>query len=182
MKKIPVLATIRDAYSFTLTHLGAIIGLIWLPMILITVMGFFILQRYYDAFASALASGNYAAMGPEVLGLLCYLVAALLLSTMMSVPVTQLALGSRKQGALVHFAFGAIEWRLFRAVMGLVGFLLVPLLIIGVVAGLLESTGGGPLGGARSVVAIQVDGGVVLFRPGLFQFAVRHAAAGPGGE
>ena len=34
MTKIPVLDTIRAAYRFTFTHLGAIIGLIWLPMIL----------------------------------------------------------------------------------------------------------------------------------------------------
>src|SRR5580658_5296902 len=102
MKKIPVLATIREAYDFTFTHLGAIIGLIWLPMILVTVMGFFVLQRFLDAYASALASGNYAAMGPESLGVLCFFVAALLLITMMSVPVTQMALGTRKQGALVH--------------------------------------------------------------------------------
>ena len=58
MKKIPVLATIREAYDFTFTHLGAIIGLIWLPMILITVIGFFVLQRFFDAYAGALASGN----------------------------------------------------------------------------------------------------------------------------
>ena len=145
MKKIPVLATIRDAYNFTFTHLGAIIGLIWLPMILITVIGFFVLQRFFDAYADALASGDAAVMGPESLGVLCFFVAVLLLSTMMAVPVMQLALGARKQGALVHFAFGATEWRLFRGVMGLVGFLLLPLLlVVSVLAGLLARPMAGP--------------------------------------
>ena len=32
---MPVVATIRDAYSFTLTHLGSVIGLIWVPMVLL---------------------------------------------------------------------------------------------------------------------------------------------------
>lgn len=155
MKKLPVLATIRDAYRFTFTHLGAIIGLIWLPMILVTVIGFFVLQRYYQAFADALTSNNYAGMGPEVLMLLGYLVGALLLTTMMSVPVTQLALGTRKEGALVYFAFTATEWRLFRGILGLVGFMMVPLLLIGVAAGVLESSGGGPLGAARGALTIQ---------------------------
>src|SRR3954469_24885118 len=141
MKKIPVLATIREAYRFTFTHLGAIIGLIWLPMILLTVIGFFVLRRYYEAMADALASGVYAGMGPQLLGLFCYVIAALLLTTMMSVPVTQLAMGARKQGALVHFAFSATEWRLFRAIMGVLGFLLVPLLLVGVVAGLVQGNG-----------------------------------------
>jgi hypothetical protein len=160
MKKLPVLATIRDAYNFTFTHLGAIIGLIWLPMILVTVIGFFVFQRYLDAYAGALASGDYASMGSVSLGVLCFSIAALLLFTMMSVPVTQLALGTRKQGALVHFAFSGIEWRLFRGILGLVGLLLVPLLIISVVVGLLAT---GNAGMAGAVQAGQV--GLIMFIP-----------------
>jgi len=160
MKKIPVLATIRDAYNFATTHLGAIIGLIWLPMILVTVIGFFVFQRYLDAYAGALASGDYAGMGPVSLGVLCFSIAALLLFTMMSVPVTQLALGTRQQGALVHFAFGGIEWRLFRGVMGLVGFLIVPLLIISVIVGIMAA---GNAGMAGAVKAGQI--GLIMFIP-----------------
>src|ERR1019366_428103 len=131
MKKIPVLATIREAYDFTFTHLGAIIGLIWLPMVLVTVIGFFVEQRYYAAAAEALASNNFATLGPALLSLLCYFVAALLLYSVMYVPVIQLALGQRKEGALLHFAFGPAEWRLFRALVGLVAFLLIPIAIAG---------------------------------------------------
>jgi hypothetical protein len=171
MKKIPVLATIRDAYNFTFTHLGAIIGLIWLPMILITVIGFFVMQRYFDAFAGALASGDYSSMGPEVLGMICFVIAALLLCTMMAVPVVQLALGTRKQGALIHFAFGAQEWRLFRGVMGLVGFLLIPLLLVSVAAGVLESSGGGPLGAAHGAQVVLVL--YLLLAAALVYFALR---------
>ena len=106
MTKIPVLDTIRAAYRFTFTHLGAIIGLIWLPMILATVMGFFVMQRFFVALADAFASNNFALMGPALLGLISFVLVALLLLAMMSVPVMQLALGSRKQAALAHFAFG----------------------------------------------------------------------------
>ena len=60
---------------------------------------------------------------PSLLGLLCYFVVALLLYAVMAVPVIQLALGQRKEGALLHFAFGPAEWRLFRAVIGLAAFL-----------------------------------------------------------
>ena len=49
----------------------------------------------------------------------------------MYVPVVQLALGQRKDGALIHFAFGPAEWRMFRAITSLVGFLLMPALTIG---------------------------------------------------
>jgi hypothetical protein len=130
MTKIPVLDTIRAAYRFTFTHLGAIIGLIWLPMILATVMGFFVMQRFFVALADAFASNNFALMGPALLGLISFLLVGLLLSAMMSVPVMQLALGSRKQGALAHFAFGPPEWRLFRAGLGVAGFLFALLVIV----------------------------------------------------
>jgi hypothetical protein len=130
MTHIPVLDTIRAAYRFTFTHLGAIIGLIWLPMILATVMGFFVMQRFFTALADAFASNNFALMGPALLGLISFVLVGLLLSAMMSVPVMQLALGSRKQGALAHFAFGPQEWRLFRASLGVAGFLFALLVIV----------------------------------------------------
>lgn len=135
MTKIPVLETIRAAYRFTFTHLGAIIGLIWLPMILATVIGFFVLQRFFSALADAFASNNFALAGPAILGLISFLLVGLLLFAMMAVPVIQLALGSRKTGALAHFAFGVAEWRLFRASLGVVGFLFALLLIVSTVLG-----------------------------------------------
>jgi hypothetical protein len=119
---LPVVATIRDAYAFTFAHLGGIIGLIWVPTLLLTVMGFFSFQRYYNDLVDALAGGNNAALGASVLMMLGYLVALLLLEAVILVSVVQLALGMRdKKPALAHFAFGPLEWRTFRALIGLVG-------------------------------------------------------------
>ena len=47
--------------------------------------------------------------------MLCYLVAALLLQAIMYVAVVQMALGARAAPAIAHFAFGTLEWRMFRA-------------------------------------------------------------------
>ncbi len=102
MTKIPVLETIRAAYRFTFTHLGAIIGLIWLPMILATVIGFFVLQRFFSALADAFASNNLALAGPAMLGLISFLLVALLLLAMMAVPVIAVGAGqpqNRRLGA-----------------------------------------------------------------------------------
>src|SRR5215469_11751356 len=106
MKKIPVLQTIKAAYGFVFSHLGTIIGLIWLPMVVVTVLGFFVEQHYYAAAADALASNNYARLGHSAISLFCYFVAAILLYAVMYVAVTQLALGQRKEGARAHFALG----------------------------------------------------------------------------
>jgi len=129
MKKIPIVQTIKAAYGFVFTHLGAIIGLIWVPMVLVTVLGFFVEQRYYTAAADALASNNFTRLGPSVISLLCYFIAAILLYAVMYVPVMQLALGQRKDGALIHFALGPAEWRMFRALAALAAFLFLPVMI-----------------------------------------------------
>ena len=129
MKKIPIVPTIKASYGFVFTHLGAIIGLIWIPMVLVTVLGFFVEQRYYAAAADALASNNFARLGPSVISLFCYFVAAILLYAVMYVPVMQLALGQRKDGAIAHFALGPAEWRMFRALAALAAFLFLPVLI-----------------------------------------------------
>jgi hypothetical protein len=131
MKKLPVLEIIKAAYRFVFTHLGSIIGLIWLPMVLITVAGFFAEQQYLDAAAGALLTGSSAKLGSVTLGLIFFFIAWLLFNAIMYVPVVQLALGKRKGDALIHFAFGPAEWRMFRAITSLVGFLLLPALTIG---------------------------------------------------
>jgi len=125
MRRIEVVATIRDAYVFAVTHLGGVIGLIWVPMVLATIMGFFSLQRYYNDFIDAMSSGNVAALGPSMLMMLGYLVAALLLYAVMFVAVVQLALGARTAPQVAHFAFGNLEWRMFRAFIAFIGVVLV---------------------------------------------------------
>ncbi|HEX4272061.1 MAG TPA: hypothetical protein VHZ32_11770 [Rhizomicrobium sp.] len=137
MRRIPVIATIRDAYVFTATHLGGIIGLIWVPMVMATVMGFFSLQRYYNDFSDALISNNAAGLAPSLLMMLCYLVAALLLQAIMYVAVVQMALGARGAPAVAHFAFGNLEWRMFRSFVAFIGvcvMLVIPAFVIGTAA------------------------------------------------
>jgi len=137
MRRIPVIATIRDAYAFTATHLGGIIGLIWVPMVLATVMGFFSFQRYYTDFSDALISNNAAALAPSLLMMLCYLTAALLLQAIMYVAVVQMVLRARGAPAVAHFAFGNLEWRMFRAFIAFIGvclMLMVPVLVLGAAA------------------------------------------------
>jgi hypothetical protein len=147
MRRIPVVATIRDAYVFTVTHLGGIISLIWVPMVLATVMGFFSLRRYYADFSAAMASNNTAALAPSLLMMLCYLVAALLLQAIMYVAVVQLVLGARTPPALAHFAFGTLEWRMFRAFIAFVGLcvmLVLPVFVVGEAALKASGVGAGP--------------------------------------
>ena len=151
MPRLSVIVIIRDAYLFAMHHLGAVIGLIWVPMLLTTVMGFFTFQRYYNDLIDALAAGNAASLGPSILMMLGYLMAALLLYAVMLVSVVQLALGQRQGGAVVHFSFGALEWRMFRALAGLVGLgILLMLTLVLVSNPLLALMIGGHVGEAQA--------------------------------
>jgi hypothetical protein len=125
MRRIAVVATIRDAYIFTLTQLGSVIGLIWVAMVMLTVARFFVFHRFYDAFIEFMAGGNPAQMGPVLLMMLAYLAAALLLYAVMLVGVVQLVMGTRSAPSFIHFSFGALEWRMFRAFFAFVGLMML---------------------------------------------------------
>jgi hypothetical protein len=125
MRRIPVVATIREAYVFAATHLGGVIGLIWVSMVMITIARYFTFYRFYNDFIDFLAGNNAAQMGPTLLMLLFYLVAALLLYAVMFVGVIQLALNARAAPAFIHFAFGPLEWRMFRAFFAFAGLVLL---------------------------------------------------------
>jgi hypothetical protein len=164
MARVPVVATIRDAYVFTAANLGGIIGLIWIPMVLVTILGFFSFQRYYNAVIEAMASGATATLGPTMLMMLGYIIAAVLLHGMMYVAVVQLALGTRSAPTWAHFAFGAEEWRMFRAFLAFVGLLLalvIPILVIGTAV---TGTGGTP-GPAMAGLVLLVYGVLILAVP-----------------
>jgi hypothetical protein len=144
IRPISVGATVRDAYAFMGAHLGGIIGVIWLPMVLITVAQFFTFHRAYNDIIDALASNNPAQMGPAMLMLIGYVVAKLLLTALMCVGVVQLAVGGRPSSALIYIAFGPSEGRLFRAFCGFAGILFMGTITILILANLVLTTVAAP--------------------------------------
>lgn len=162
MPRLSVTAIIREAYDFTLTHLGAIIGLIWLPMVIMTVGQFFVTQHYGAQVEAAVAAGNAAAAGPAVLVMLLFLLVQLGLIAMMLVAVTQLALGQRQGGAMVHIAFGALEWRMFRTLFAAMLFLMPPLILLQMSGGALVAGAGGQQS-AAALLALPLIAGTVYF-------------------
>ncbi len=166
MRRLPVLAVLRETYAFAFTHVGAIIGLIWLPMVVITVGGFFINQYYGHHAQQALAAGGLAAAGPALLVQFGFVLAQLLFYAMMYVSVAQLALGQRQGGAMVHFTFGLPEWRMFRAFLGLMLLFLAGVLLLGPVTVL-------PAAAGAMTLALLAEVAVLLVLSGLVYIGVR---------
>lgn len=140
MKKIPVLDSIRYAYAFTFGHLGTIIGLIWVPMVILAVAGYFIMSYYYNSVPAAVSAGDAIAAARAGMLLIGWSLASLLLSAIMYVAVTRQALGLREGPAVVHFALGLPEFRVFGTLLGIFAlalfFLMLDVGLIGGVAAL----------------------------------------------
>ena len=91
-------------------------------MVLLTIAKYFTLYRLFNSLIDSLAGGNSAQTLPALLMFMAYLVAALLLYAMMFVAVMQLVLGTQAAASsFAHFAFGPLEWRMFRAFFALAG-------------------------------------------------------------
>lgn len=167
MRRLPVVATIRDAYAFAFGQLGGIIGLIWIPMVLLTVAQFFTLLRYYNAMIDFLATHNVTTLGPACLMLLAAMAAALLLYAIMFVSVSQLALGNRQPGVIAHFAFGPMEWRLARPLLGLVALAMLGLLIFMLLLSQVIASGKLSQQGASGVLMLLLCGATLAVAPRL---------------
>jgi len=125
VNKIPVGKTIAHAYNFAFGNLGAIIGLIWLPMILIAVLSFLpyaLGTVQYDAAQNLDEASRGAAVN------LACSIGTFILYAMLYVVVTQQALGLRRGSASIHFSLGMPEWRMLGA-MFLVAIVILVLIL-----------------------------------------------------
>jgi hypothetical protein len=175
VEKIPVWRTIGSAYGFAFGNLATIIGLIWLPMLVLLVGGYFTIAHYFTGVLAAIASGNryaaYAGAGYFYL----YQIAALLFEAIMIVPVMRQALGLRAGGASIHFAIGPAELRTFVsltayalivATVEIAGFILL-LIVAGILAYVAKS-----IGTIDGIPAVQIAGWAILTMLAGFFFSI----------
>jgi len=142
MIKIPVAETIRFAYNFAFGQIGAIIGLVWLPLIIIAILQFL---PYALGTAYSAASGNSAEAAGATLINLAFSTTALVLYSMNFVSVTRQALGLRQGAASVHFSLAWPEWRMFVGIV-ICGLILTAALGLYLMLGsLLFSQSGNPV-------------------------------------
>lgn len=170
MNKLPIGDAVRFAYRFTFGQIGTIIGLIWIPMLIIVIGSYFTVQPYYAAMAAAARTGA-APAGGAVLIFMLFQVVALLLVASITVSITQQALGLRKGLPLAHFALGLTELRVYGGIVGL--FLLFILFLLGYAMGFAAITvaakslaglgGAGRIGGGVLAAAYAVVGPCALF-------------------
>jgi hypothetical protein len=113
MNKVPVADTIAQSYRFTLSHLGTVIGLVWFPLVLATLLRFLpeLAGNYGDAATDPVSQGTGA------IASLAILILTTLLYSIMYVAVTRQALGLRQGPAMFHFSLSQPEFRVFGAML-----------------------------------------------------------------
>jgi len=110
MTKLPVADTIRFAYTFAFGQIGAIIGLVWLPLIIVAFLQF--LPYALGTAYPAMGTNTVEVAGATFINF-AFSTTALVLYSMNFVSVTRQALGLRQGAASVHFSLGWPEWRMF---------------------------------------------------------------------
>ncbi len=157
MNKIPVGKTIAYAYSFTLSNLGAIIGLVWLPMVILTVLKFlpYIGGNGFDA-----AGQSQAASAMAALENLATVFLTLVLYSIVYVAVIRQALGLRQGSATIHFALGQPEFRVLGALLLVVLVIFFFILLYSAAVALLSAMPG--TGSYVAVAFVAVAGALAL--------------------
>ena len=131
MNKIPVGRTLAEAFRFTFTFAGLekIIALIWLPVVTLTVGGYFVMAPQLGGMASALESGDMARQGPMIATLFMFELVALILIAVVAVAITREILNPLKRPVFLRFGLGGMEFRVVGAMIGI--YILFLLFLIG---------------------------------------------------
>jgi len=150
--QIPVGRTIEDGYSFGFRKFFAVLGVVWLPYLLLGILAVFLLGDFATRFLPALRQmGETHTLDPKVfqslhamsgyLGL--FWLASFLVTAMVEVGVMRKALGFSKGPTFVYLSLGNAVWRMLGAFV-LVWLISVALIVclaiaVGIVAALSAS-------------------------------------------
>jgi hypothetical protein len=110
MHKIPVFATVGNAYRFLVREFGTIVRLSWFPLLIATALQYFAARAAYQHFIDALNGQRELSLttvyalqyGP---GLLQFVAAAIVAVALHRV----ILFSDRKPGQIVYLAFGKVE-------------------------------------------------------------------------
>ena len=136
MDRIPVGSAIAHGYRFLIVRLVPVLGLSWLPGLLLglaIVTGFKALDGHFYSFMHGAEEASLLAMAGD-LGLI--LLATLFLGSAIAVPLAREAAGFHDERVVAHFVVGIREVRLFFASLRFVLLIAGALILLGFVSGL----------------------------------------------
>ncbi len=151
--KIPVDATITEAYGFAFGDFLSILGVIWFPAAIVAVAGYFLGGHLIYAFQHSLQQPDMTQLRHVLPFFALFYLTVLLMIVMQYVGVTELALGLRSKRTFFYFSLGKTFWRVIAAwVLAMLILLAINIglsLAVGLVAGIGAAVTGMAAGGAH---------------------------------
>ena len=136
MNKIPATQTIAESYRFTIGGMGRVIGLIWLPVAIMTIGGYFTMVPYFAGMVEISDSGDPSQIGPMLVRVLGFELVVTVLMAMVAVAITREILQPLKRPPFLRFGLGPTEFRVVGGFFGLYVLLIVftVMLVLGCMA------------------------------------------------
>ena len=137
MNKIPLIQTVTESYRFIFGSLGKVIGLIWLPILILTIGSYFTMIPYLSGMADSLETGDVSQQALLFLRVLAFDVVMIVLFAVIAVAITREILNPGKGVSYVHFSFGVTELRVVGGFFGLIMLMMTfvfALVLLGLVA------------------------------------------------
>lgn len=137
MAKIPVGRTIAYAYGFTFGNFLTVLGLSWVPLVLMAAAGILALPTYLAGVQAVLTNGDVS--GLVTGGGLMFLFGIVVFAgfIMIYVAIARQALGLRSGPAFFYFSLDAAFWRLLLAYLLTIVIAIAGGILIAIVSGIL---------------------------------------------
>ena len=154
MTKIPMARTIERAYGFTFGHFLSVIGLAWLPLLIMGIGAYFLVPPYLAAIQNGLINGDPSGIVGSYGYVFLLMLIVIACFNMVYVAIARQVLGLRTGPAWFYFSLDGAFWRLLGA------YLLMLLLIIGAmivgaaIAGIMSVAAGAAIGGLSFVLVV----------------------------
>lgn len=179
MSKLPVGQTIAEAYRFTFVGFERVIGVAWLPIIILIVADYFGRGHFLMAMSAAMDRGDTSQLGPAIVGMLGFVILELVAQSVIGIAICREILRPLDRPLFLRFGLGGAELRMTGAVMGLVMllvFVLVALILVGtIIIGMMAGgMGKGPAAAQAGVGAAMLVG--LVLSPVLIYGVVRLGA------
>ncbi len=138
MNKVPVLATVEAAYGFAFGRFLTVLGVVWLPYLLLYAFIFGVPAALGTDFLDLMFSqftGNPNPFAPWYM--LGVRILPLIIAAIIQVGVLERALGLKTGPVLAYFSLGKPVWRMLGAWILAFIFSIIAIIVIGVIGGIL---------------------------------------------
>ena len=165
MSKIPVGATIAQAYRFAFGGFAQILRTIWLPWLILATSGF-LLRSSTVALSTALTTRDFANISHLLIPMIPFYALTIILLFMQIAGITQLALGIPTGSPYYYFSVGKPVWRLLGASLLVVAIFIGSYFLLlagGILLGLIVGILGKLMGFSDLTRGVLAIAGVIVF-------------------